>query len=198
MAVVTSSQVINTGYAVLALFADALVLLIVLGFILSRTTPAARERWARVRDGVTPFALHVAWIVAVLATFGSLFLQYVEHFDPCQFCWFQRICMYPLSILTLFLAFHGDHRAARYLLPLPVVGAGVSIYHLLIENKVISEPAQCLISAPGTGCGTKWINEFGYMTIPTLALTAFVLLIGFLGLAAAGGDHEVATLAADA
>ena len=105
--------------------------------------------------------------------------------------------MYPLSILTLFLALHGDHRAARYLLPLPVVGAGVSIYHLLIENKVIAEPAQCLISAPG-GCGTKWINEFGYMTIPTLALTAFVLLIGFLGLAAAGGDHERLPLAADA
>jgi disulfide bond formation protein DsbB len=144
------------------------------------------------------YELWAAFVVAAIATGGSLFFSEVAQFVPCELCWYQRICMYPLSILTLFLAFHGDHRAARYLLPLPVVGAGVSIYHLLIENKVISEPAQCLISAPGTGCGTKWINEFGYMTIPTLALTAFVLLIGFLGLAAAGGDHEVATLAADA
>ena len=32
-------------------------------------------------------------------------------------------------------ACHGDHRVARYLLPLPVVGAGVSVYHLLIENR---------------------------------------------------------------
>jgi disulfide bond formation protein DsbB len=144
------------------------------------------------------YELWAAFVVASIATGGSLFFSEIAHFVPCELCWYQRICMYPLSILTLFLAFHGDHRAARYLVPLPLVGAGVSIYHLLIENKVIKEPAQCLISAPGTGCGTKWINEFGYMTIPTLALTAFVLLIGFLGLAAAGGDHDVATLAADA
>src|ERR1700726_4660624 len=99
MAVVTSSGVINTGYAVLALVADALVLLMVLGFVLSRTSPSARERWGRFRDGVSPFALQIAWIVAVLATFGSLFLQYGEQLNPCEFCWFQRICMYPLSLL---------------------------------------------------------------------------------------------------
>jgi disulfide bond formation protein DsbB len=144
------------------------------------------------------YELWAAFVVAAIATGGSLFFSEVAHFVPCELCWYQRICMYPLSILTLFLAYHGDHRAARYLVPLPVVGAGVSIYHLLIENKVIKEPAQCLISAPGSGCGTKWINEFGYITIPTLALTGFVLLIGFLALAAAGGDDEVATLPADA
>ena len=76
-----------------------------------------------------------------------------------------------------------DHRAARYLLPLPVVGAGVSVYHLLVENGVVSQSQGCLISAPG-GCATKWINEFGYMTIPTLALTGFALAFVFLLLAA--------------
>ena len=91
----------------------------------------------------------------------------------------------------------GDHRAARYLLPLPVVGAGTSIYHLLIENHVIKEPTQCVVSAPG-GCAVKWINEFGYITIPTLALTGFLLLIGFLVLAATGVNEETATLPAHA
>jgi disulfide bond formation protein DsbB len=68
---------------------------------------------------------------------------------------------------------------ARYLLPLPLVGACVSIYHLLVENGVVHQTQACLISAPG-GCATKWINEFGYMTIPTLALTAFVLCLELL------------------
>jgi disulfide bond formation protein DsbB len=157
----------------------------------------ARGPLRAIRQALWGYELWAAFLVAAIATGGSLFFSEIAHFVPCELCWYQRICMYPLSILTLFLAFHGDHRAARYLLPLPVVGAGVSIYHLLIENKVITEPAQCLISAPG-GCATKWINEFGYITIPTLALTGFVLLIGFLALAAAGGDDEVATLPADA
>jgi hypothetical protein len=78
MAVITSSQVINTGYAVLALIADAIVVLIVVFFLVSRGSPSIRGSWGRFRDNVTPYALQVAWIVAVLATFGSLFLQPVS------------------------------------------------------------------------------------------------------------------------
>jgi len=143
------------------------------------------------------YELWAAFVVAAIATGGSLFFSQIANYAPCELCWFQRICMYPLSILTLILAWHGDNRAARYLLPLPVVGACVSIYHLLIENKVISEPTQCVASAPG-GCAVKWINEFGYMTIPTLALTAFLLLIGFLVLAGLETSEETATLPAHA
>jgi len=145
-------------------------------------------RW--LRDALWGYELWAAFVVSSFATGGSLFFSQVAGFVPCELCWYQRISMYPLSIITLLAAIRGDHRIARYLLPLPVVGAGVSVYHLLIENKVISEPSQCLVSAPG-GCATKWINEFGYITIPTLALTGFVLLVGFLLLSAAGADEEV-------
>jgi disulfide bond formation protein DsbB len=147
-----------------------------------------------VRSALWGYELWAAFVVAAIATGGSLFFSEIAGFVPCELCWYQRICMYPLSLLTLFIAVHGDYRVARYLLPFPVIGAGVSIYHLLVENHVVSTPKACQI---GAGCAVKWINEFGYMTIPTLALTAFVLLIGFLALAAAGGGDEVATLAAD-
>jgi disulfide bond formation protein DsbB len=187
---------------------DVIVVLAVLGVIgqvlgavlilvVLAAVAGARGPLQAIRNLLWGYELWAAFLVAAIATGGSLFFSEVAHFVPCELCWYQRICMYPLSILTLFLAYHRDHRAARYLLPLPVVGACVSTYHLLIENKVITEPTQCLISAPG-GCATKWVNEFGYITIPTLALTAFVLLIGFLALALAGGDGDAATLPADA
>ena len=147
------------------------------------------------RTALWGYELWGAFVVAAIATGGSLFFSEVAHYVPCELCWFQRICMYPISILTLFAAFHGEHRFARYLLPLPVVGAGISVYHLLVENGVVKQAQACLLSAPG-GCATKWIDEFGYMTIPTLALTAFVLLIGFLALAASGSG-DAATLPAD-
>ena len=57
--------VVDTGYAVLALIADVLVLSTLIGFLVSRTSPARRERWTSLRDAVTPFAVHAAWIVAV-------------------------------------------------------------------------------------------------------------------------------------
>jgi len=132
-----------------------------------------------VRRWIWGYELWLAFLVAAIATGGSLFFSEIAHFVPCELCWFQRICMYPLSITILLLALANDHRAARYLLPLPVVGSGIAVYHLLVENGVVSQTHACLVSAPG-GCATKWINEFGYVTIPTLALTAFVLTFAFL------------------
>jgi disulfide bond formation protein DsbB len=147
------------------------------------------------------YELWGAFVVAAIATGGSLFYSQIAHFIPCEFCWFQRILMYPLSILTLLLAVRGDNRGARYILPLPIVGAGVSIYHMLIERGVIKEPGACTLT--GGGCSTNWIirHSFGYLTIPTLALTAFLLLIGFLVLASTGEAEEAevpATLPAHA
>jgi disulfide bond formation protein DsbB len=139
------------------------------------------------------YELWAGFVVASIATGGSLFFSEIAPFIPCELCWFQRICMYPLSYLLLVLAWRGENRWARFLIVFPIFGAGTSIYHLMIENNVIHEPAACTIS--GTiGCSTKWINEFGYITIPTLALTGFLLLIGFLVLASTGEAEDAATL----
>jgi disulfide bond formation protein DsbB len=148
-----------------------------------------------IRSLLWGYELWAAFVVAAIATGGSLFFSEIRGFVPCDLCWFQRVCMYPLSLLTLLMALNTDNRASRYLIPLPVVGAGISIYHLLIERHVITEPASCQINS-AIGCNTKWINEFGYMTIPMLALTAFLLLIGFLILASTGEAEETATLPA--
>src|SRR4051794_11035950 len=149
-----------------------------------------------VRKALWGYELWAAFVVAAIATGGSLFFSEIAHFVPCELCWFQRICMYPLSIVTLLAALRGDYRVARYLLPLPIVGAGVSVYHLLVENGVVEQAKACLASAPG-GCATKWIDEVGGITIPTLALTGFVFLMGFLAPAAAGSDDAPGPLPAD-
>ena len=153
----------------------------------------ARGPLDAIRSRLWGYELWAAFVVAAIATGGSLFFSEIAGFVPCELCWFQRICMYPLSLLALLLAYHADNRVARYLIAFPLVGSGVSIYHLLVENKVVGQASACLVSAPG-GCATKWIDEFGYMTIPTLALTGFVLLIEFLVLASVGSADEAATL----
>jgi disulfide bond formation protein DsbB len=155
-----------------------------------------------IRNLLWGYELWGAFVVAAIATGGSLFYQKVAHFDPCEFCWFQRICMYPLSILTLLIAARGDNRAARYLLPLPIVGAGTAIYHMLIQYGAITEPKGCFVGVIG-GCGVNWLAgnpnaTFGYLSIPTLSLTAFLLIIGFLILASTGEAEAPATLPAHA
>jgi len=144
------------------------------------------------------YELWAAFVVAAVATGGSLFYSQVAHFLPCEFCWFQRLFMYPLSILLLLMAIWGDNRTARYLVAFPVVGAGISLYHMLIVYGAIGEPQACNVG--GGGCNVHWLagEGFGYLEIPTLAFTAFLLLIGFLVLASAGTADEAATLPANA
>lgn len=137
------------------------------------------------RETLAGMELSLAFLVALVATAGSLFFSEIEHFVPCKLCWFQRIAMYPLVLLAL-PAFVGDRLAARWFLPLPVVGLGVSVWHILVERGVIEETQSCRISAPG-GCSVRWIEELGYVTIPTLAATAFAACIVLLELAAASG-----------
>ena len=180
---------VTSALAGLGVVGQALVVLLVLSLLVARE---------RIRAWLWGYELWAAFVVAAIATGGSLFYSQVAGFIPCEFCWFQRMMMYPLSILTLLIAARGDNRAARYLLPLPVVGAGTSIYHMLLEHHVIKEPGACTLT--GGGCTANWIalHSFGYLTIPTLALTAFLLLIGFLVLASAGESDVPATLPAHA
>lgn len=157
----------------------------------------ARTPLRTLRHWLWGYELWAAFVVSAVATGGSLFFSEIAGYVPCELCWYQRICMYPLSIVTLLAAVRNDFRIARYLLPLPLVGGCVSVYHLLVENAVVGQSSACFVSAPG-GCATKWINEFGYMTIPTLALTGFVLLIELLALSAAGSGGLDATVNGDA
>jgi len=153
----------------------------VLAIIVAAILAAAGVRGPLVfqRNLVRGYELWLAFVVTAVATLGSLFFSEIADFVPCKLCWFQRIFMYPLALVVPLMALARDNRAARYLLPLPVIGAGVAVYHIMIEEGWVEQAHTCLISAPG-GCATKWVDEFGYVTIPILALTGFALSFALL------------------
>ena len=114
-------------------------------------------------------ALLVAWI----ATCGSLFFSEVLGWAPCIMCWYQRILMYPLSLILAIGILRRDSKLHQYVLPFSLVGACVSLYHyLLIKTTWLPEPA-CSVSVP---CNVDYINWLGFINIPLLAFTAFILI----------------------
>ncbi len=119
-------------------------------------------------------SLYFALIVAWAATLGSLYFSEIRHFIPCTLCWYQRILMYPLSIILLIGIICRDQGIAYYVLPFSGVGILLSSYHYLIQKTVIfSTSTAC---ASGVPCTATWINWFGIITIPFLALIAFILI----------------------
>jgi disulfide bond formation protein DsbB len=144
-------------------------------------SPGARRLLREARATLFGSELWIAWGFAFVATAGSLFFSEYSQFIPCRLCWFQRIGMYPLVAILLIAALRRDFRGgALYGLPLAIFGSIVSIYHIYIEHHPEAETASCKIGAP---CATKWIDKLGYITIPTLALTAFLAIIVVLSVA---------------
>jgi len=130
---------------------------------------------------VRVYGLYFAWIVSVVATLGSLFLSEVMKFIPCELCWFQRIFMYPLVILLGRACYRGDRGIARYALPLSIIGGLISLYHY--GEQKIPGLAKMLPCTAGVPCNQDYLNWFGFVTIPLLALIAFVLISIFLWMA---------------
>jgi len=130
------------------------------------------------------FGLYFAWLVALVATAGSLYFSEVKLFVPCSLCWWQRIIMYPQVLLLGVGAYLGDRTVIRYSLPLALIGMGVSAYHYLGQKFPQFMPlGACRGGAP---CDMQYINWLGFVTIPFLAFTAFTLIAVILSLKLTG------------
>jgi len=120
----------------------------------------------------------VIWLVSLLATLGSLFFGEVMGLPPCALCWYQRIAMYPLVVITSVGLLTRDRRVAAYLWPFVIAGLGLVIYHNLLYYHLI--PQDITPCSRGVSCTDRQIEWLGFITIPIMALAAFVTAAGCL------------------
>lgn len=118
--------------------------------------------------------LFIAFAASLIATLGSLYFSEIQKFVPCDLCWFQRIFMYPLVILLGIAAFKKDYHISRYSFVLSTLGAAISTYHYLIQK--VPAFGENSLACGIVPCTTQYINWFGFVTIPFLALTTFVII----------------------
>lgn len=118
--------------------------------------------------------IFIAWAASVIAMFGSLYFSEIRQYEPCELCWYQRILMYPFVIILGIATIKKDYRISLYTMVLSVLGAGISLYHYGIQKfSFLADTAPACGRIPCTGA---YINWFGFVTIPFLALTAFVII----------------------
>jgi disulfide bond formation protein DsbB len=120
-----------------------------------------------------------AFLVSLVATMGSLFYSQIAKFTPCELCWFQRIFMYPQVVILGLALIKKERQIIDYSLALTGVGALISIYHNYIFYGGVPVTS-CGITSAAASCTQKYIVEFGYITIPMMALTAFLSIIFIL------------------
>ncbi|WP_246316596.1 disulfide bond formation protein B [Planococcus glaciei] len=109
-----------------------------------------------------------------MATLGSLYFSEIKGFIPCDLCWFQRIFMYPLEVFLGIATFQNDWKIAS-------VTPAVDPYrrqhlghalHGTENSRIRRHPSLCEWGS----CSAEYINWLGFITIPFLALIAFLMI----------------------
>jgi disulfide bond formation protein DsbB len=173
-----SVQTANIFFSLLSLAAAALAVTVAIGAVIARRSPDGAV--AGLLDEVRPGALWIAFVIALTATLGSLYYSEVADFTPCEYCWYQRIAMYPQALILGIAAVRRDTDIKRYLIPLSVVGVLISSYHYYIE-RFPDAGGSCSVTVP---CNTPWFEQWGFVTLAFMALTGFLALIALLSVAA--------------
>jgi len=122
--------------------------------------------------------LFITWVIVSVSTLGSLFFSHVMEFAPCVLCWYQRICLFPLVIILATGLFPFDKRVVTYALPLAIAGCITAFYHNLLYSGIIPQNLQPC--SKGVSCTEKYIELFGFITIPMLSLICFTIIITLL------------------
>ena len=125
--------------------------------------------------------LFLAWLLALVATAGALFLGEVMGKTPCVLCWYQRIAMFPLVLVLGTGLLTSDASNVRNALLLAGVGWGIAVYHLLVFWGVVSEGL--VPCGQGSSCADADVQVAGVVPIPLLSLAAFTAILVLLWVA---------------
>lgn len=116
------------------------------------------------------------FLVSLVAMCGSLFFSEVLKYEPCKLCWYQRVIMYPMVIISVMTVINKTYKNAYLILVMSIIGLSTSTYHYLLQHipSMQQQGSACGL-IPCTGI---YINWLGFITIPFLAGTAFAIIMG--------------------
>ena len=120
-------------------------------------------------------SLLLIFTVSLVAILGSLYFSEVQNFEPCTYCWYQRILMYPIPLIAGVALVQKNAKIALTTALFALIGGSISLYHYGIQK--ISFLTDTAAVCKGASCTGQYINWLGFITIPFLALIAFVIIL---------------------
>jgi disulfide bond formation protein DsbB len=138
-----------------------------------RIVALKRESGRELLRSVAATRMVICAAITTTSMLGSLYFSEVANFVPCTLCWYQRIAMYPLAILTAMAAVRKDDLSV-YIRVIASIGLVISAYHWLLERFPNIDAGVCSTAIP---CELVWFEKFGFITLPFMAFTAFAAVL---------------------
>ena len=159
------------------LFSAILALATLAGGIVTLAALTFEKRMTWTSAWLTQVRASGLWIICMItsgAMVGSLYFSEKVGFAPCKLCWYQRIAMFSIAIISFVAALRNDKNIARYTIVLAPLGLIVSTYHYLLEWFPTLETNVCSLDVP---CTAVWFRELGFVTLCFMAGCAFITVI---------------------
>ena len=167
-----STPTLSHFFAILSLLTWAGTIVTVVLAVIRHFAPESGP--AQFFDDLGGMALWLGWLVAAVTMAGSLYYSIgPPQFVPCELCWYQRICLYPMAVIMLVAALRRDRRVWTYVVPILTVGAAIAVYHVQLQ----AYPKQQSFCPTLTPCTTRYVWEFGFVSLPFMSLAASCFIL---------------------
>lgn len=118
--------------------------------------------------------IYLAWVLSTLGLLVSLYFSEIRHIAPCDLCWYQRICLYPLVIILGIAAYRGSSYVLPYIYPQVLIGLLFAFYLIALQEIPSWDPIE--LCGAAVSCKDKVDIGLGPITIPMLSAANFILL----------------------
>ena len=159
------------------LFSAILALAVLMGGLGTFAALVFENRMTWTSAWLTQVRASGLWIICMITTgamVGSLYFSEKVGFAPCKLCWYQRIGIFSIAIISFVAALRNDKNIARYTIVLAPIGLVVSTYHYLLEWFPTLETNVCSLDVP---CTAVWFRELGFVTLCFMAGCVFITVI---------------------
>ena len=119
----------------------------------------------------TKSVLFYSFILSLIGTLGSLYLSEIKDLEPCKYCWFERILLFPLVIIFLISWLKKDGLGILISIPFIIIGIILTLYHYSIQLFPSNETCDIV------NCTSAYLWELGFISIPLMAFFNFFGLL---------------------
>lgn len=147
----------------------------VIGYVIKNRFFKKDKYYTGVSRLLRKWGMRGAFFVALGSAIGSLLLSEIANFEACTLCWLQRGLMYPLVIILGIGMIRENRLIRKIAITLGGLGATMAGYQYYLQIS-LNPFAPCSTVLFAASCSDRYVNEFGFVTIPFMSLVGFLLI----------------------
>jgi disulfide bond formation protein DsbB len=118
-------------------------------------------------------------VIAIGGIVGPLMYQYYFGFEPCMWCWYNRIFSWPALIISVMSLFDSQNikKVFRYIILFATIATVIGLYHYSTQLGLAESIIPCSVDSSGPSCSGIDVIIFNFLTIPLMAVFVSVATI---------------------